>query len=197
MLVHCAENEPSIQTQTLLESSIERQKQFEKTLKDQLRKMSEKSYHQEENLKRLKVECRLKELRIEKLKSQIDPRKSWDTQKTELPRLRAVISEQQSLLERIWRDKGGEVKEKEITSRINNSRGEPVNRSSYESILTEAVDSDEDELTKLREENKAFRLVIARFERENIEISLLREEVLQMGVQLREFQGTVVRPYFG
>jgi len=86
--------EQCIQTVTFLESQIERQKLIEKKMSEQLRIMEEKSSEQEKMLDQLKVECRLKDLRIKDLKSREDPKRCADTYKADVPRLRAVIKEQ-------------------------------------------------------------------------------------------------------
>jgi len=188
-----AGHEPCIHTLTFLEAQIEQQKNIEKTQSEQLRIMWEKSSQQEKKLEQLKAECRLKDLTIEDLKSRIDPRRIGYAHKTEVPRLRAVIKEQRDELEKLQRgtdtgftdnqtDKG-----KRGSRRSNKSLDTPVERSSDDvSSQTEAVESYQDELTRLRHENEAFRLVIGRLERENSEISKLRVEVLQLGIKLRE-----------
>jgi len=122
--------------------------------------MEEKLDHQEENLKRLKLECRPKDLRIGEFKSLMNARKRGDNQKTELPRL-SVINEQQ--------------KESSDESSMNitvdcNGRTLDCNG--------DTVDSYEDELNKLRQENEHFRLVIARLETENSKMSELRVEAI-------------------
>jgi len=190
---HFAGHEPCIQTLTFLESQIERQKLIEKKQSEQLRIMWEKSDEQEKKLERLKVDCRLKDLRIEDLKSRMDPKKCIETQKAEVPRLRAVIKEQRDELERLQNGSGGfdtdktTVNGKKSGRRSNKSRYIPVKRNTDDTSSTvETVDSFPDELGKLREENEAFRLVIGRLERENSEISKLRVEVLQLGHRLRE-----------
>jgi len=187
---HLARHEPCIQTLTFLESQIECQKQIDKRQSDQLRIMWEKSNQQEKKLERLKVECRLKELTIEDLKSRIDPRK---TNKVEVPRLRAVIKEQRDELERLQQgsDTGvidtNTAKGRRCGRKSNKSPERPVKRSSGDvSSLSETVDSSQGELSRLRHENQAFRLVIGRLERENSEICKLRVEVLQLGIKLRE-----------
>jgi len=209
---HLAGHEPCIQTLTFLESQIERQKLIEKNQSEQLRIMWEKSNEQEKKLERLKVECRLKDLRIVDLKTRMDPKNITDPQKAEVPRLRAVIKEQRDELERIQNAPGGldtddtvkgrrfgngpggldtddTVKGKRCERRSNKSRFVPSRRNSYNRSSTPTtVDSHPDELGKLREENEAFRLVIGRLERENSEISRLRVEVLQLGQRLREMK---------
>jgi len=190
---HLAGHEPCIQTLTFLESQIECQKQTEKRQSDQLRIMWEKSNQQEKKLDRLKVECRLKDLTIGDLKSRIDPRKSRETVKVEIPRLRAVITEQRDELERLQQGSDAGVidtntaKGRRCGRRSYKSPDIPVKRSSDNvSSLSETVDSYQDELSRLQQENQAFRLVIGRLERENSEISKLRVEVLQLGIKLRE-----------
>lgn len=188
-----AGHEPCIQTLTFLEAQIEQQKHIEKTQSEQLRTMWEKSSQQEKKLEQLKVECRLKDLTIEDLESRIEPRKIGYAHKTEVPRLRAVIKEQRDELERLQRgtDTGFTDNEtdrgKRCSRRSNKSLDTPVKRSSDDvSSQSETVESYQDELTRLRQENEAFRLVIGRLERENSEISKLRIEVLQLGIKLQE-----------
>jgi len=207
-----AGHEPCIQTLTFLESQIERQKLIEKNQSEQLRIMWEKSNEQEKKLEQLKVECRLKDLRIGYLKSRMDPKNIIETQKAEVPRLRAVIKEQRDELERLQNAPGGSdtddtvkgrrfgngpggldtddtVKGKRCERRSNKSRYVPSRQNSYNTSSTPTtVDYHPDELGKLREENEAFRLVIGRLERENSEISRLRVEVLQLGQRLREMK---------
>jgi len=187
-----AGHEPCIHTLTFLEAQIEQQKHIEKTQSEQLRIMWEKSNQQEKKLEQLKAECRLKDLTIEDLESRIDPRSIGYAHKTEVPRLRAVIKEQRDEVEKLQRstdtgftdiqtDKG-----KRSSRRSNKSMDTPVKRSSDDVSSHETVESYQDELSRLRQENEAFRLVIGRLERENSEISKLRIEVLQLGIKLRE-----------
>jgi len=190
---HLAGHEPCIQTLTFLESQIEQQKHTEKTQSEQLRIMKEKSDQQEKKLDQLQIECRLKDLTIQDLKSRIDPRKNGDTHRAEVPRLRAVIKEQRDELERLERGPNTRVvknkidKENTFSNRSNKSLDGPAKRRSDDvTSQSGTVDCYQDELTRLRQENETFRLVIGRLERENSEISKLRVEVLQLGVKLRE-----------
>jgi len=193
---HLAGHEPCIQTLTFLESQIEQQKHIEKKQSEQLRIMWEKSDQQEKKLAQLKVECRLKDLTIEDLKSRIDPRKKGDTHSAEVPRLRAVIKEQRDEVERLQRGpntgfvKNKIDKENRFSKRSNKSLDGPAERRS-DDISSETY---QDELTRLRQENEAFRLVIGRLERENSEISKLRVEVLQLGIKLREVKPLQLAP---
>jgi len=196
VLSHHAGHEPCIQTLTFLESQIERQKLIEKKQSEQLRIMEEKSREQEKKLDQLKVECRMKDLKIENLKSRMDPKLCAQTLKADVPHLRAVIQEQWDQLEKLEHGHSAVVTDK---STVKSSRrcGRRSNKSwngSVRHITDDAsstvgkVDSHPDDLNKLRLENEAFRLEIGRLERENSEISKLRVEVLQLGQRLHEFK---------
>lgn len=192
---HLAGHEPCIQTLTFLESQIERQKLIEKKQSEQLRIMWEKSNEQEKKLDHLKVECRLKDLRIQDLKSRMDPKRSVEAHKADVPRLRAVIKEQWDELQRLQHGTSGvvtdkyTVKSKRCGRRSNRSLDDSVKSITDDASSTvEKVDSHPNELSKLREENEAFRLEIGRLERENSEISKLRVEVLQLGQRLHEMK---------
>jgi len=159
-------HEPCIHTLKYLEDQIENQKQIGKSQSEQLKTLWEQSALQEKEIKRLKLECCAKERIIEALRSQIDVTKEVETQKAEVPRLRAVINEQREELKRLHkRSPNGRIKDTSKVSGLNIS---------------------ELEHSSLKQENEAFRLEIGRLERENSEIPRLREEVRELNRKLKE-----------
>merc|ERR1719283_210893 len=68
-------HEPCIQTLMYLEAQIESQKQIGKSQSEQLKTLWEQSALQEQEVERLKLECRVKERTIEELRSEINSRK--------------------------------------------------------------------------------------------------------------------------
>jgi hypothetical protein len=189
---HLAGHEPCKRALTILESQIERQKQIEKKQSEHLRIMKEKSNEQKKKLDQLKVECRMKDLMIMNLKYRMDPKTSFERRKAEVPQLRAVINEQWDELEKLQHENSGVVTDKSTViskrcgRRINKSQDRSVHRITDDASSRVMVDSHPNDLSKLQEENEAFRLEIERLERENSEISKLRVEVLQLGQRLRE-----------
>jgi len=189
-------HEPCIHTLTYLEAQIESQKLIGKSQSEQLKTLWEQSALQEQEVERLKLECIVKERTITELRSQIDNTKVVETQKTDVPRLRAVIKEHREELERLHkRSPSGGIKDSPKVGRFTNVGAGPLKgpliRQHREDVvdLTEKVSRlnlNQREISRLQEENQAFRLEIGRLERENSEVTRLREEVLELNRRLKE-----------
>jgi hypothetical protein len=182
-------HEPCIHTLNYLEAQIESQIQIGKSQGEQIQALLEQTAHQKEELKRLKQDCCLKDTTIESLRTQID-----DAQKTEVPRLLAVIKEQREELEKFQkrsRNVQGEGRRK-VGGNLyphNWPLDCQLAGQNHEDNLADMVSRlnlNQCELRRLQEENQTYRLYIGRLERDNSELSRLRVDVIALTRRLME-----------
>jgi len=182
-------HEPCIHTLNYLEAQIEGQIQIGKSQGEQIKVLLEQTAWQKEELKRLKQDCYSKDTTIEALRTQID-----EAQKGEVPGLLAVIKEQREELEKFQkrsrnvqgkgrRKVGGDVypHKRPLDSQLADK-----NHEDNLADMVSRLNLNQCELRRLQEENQTFRLDIGRLERENSELSTLRDDVIELKRQLKE-----------
>jgi len=189
-------HESCVHTLNYLEAQIETQKQIGKAQSEQLKALWEQSAHQEQVLKRLKLDCSVKDKTIEELRLQLDASKFAESRKAEVPGLRAVIKEQREEIERLHKKSHREwiLDSQKRCEYTNDKKRSP--KSTFVGRHHEDVENmcddvstlnvNELELSRLQQENQTFRLDIGRLERENSEVAKLRIELLELNRKLLE-----------
>jgi len=183
------QHEPCIHTLRYLEARVEQQKQMAKARSDQTQVLWQQSARQRMEITQLKEQCKSKDYTIGLLKSQIGTENRNEVRIAEVSRLKAVIKGQREELERIRSAKdqrsrlkqGSMVKLKEVNPQ--KRYGVEGSRNTNDRINEEEKQPN-GEANRLKEENMAFRLEIARLERENSEVSRLRLKLQNLNKKL-------------
>jgi len=183
------QHEPCIHTLRYLEAKVEKEKQIVKARADQMQALLQQSARQKIEILQLKQECDSKDHKIKALKSEIGGEHQMETNRAEVARLEAVIKGQREELDRLRTEEDKKRRSEQAfmvkLEEVNPQKVNGVRESRYPSQMVNIGEKQPNvEVNRLKNENIAFRLDIARLERENSEVYRLKLKRLNLNERL-------------
>jgi len=183
------QHEPCIHTLRYLEAKVEKEKQIVRARADQMQALLQQSARQKVEIVLLKQECESKDHKIKVLKSDIGGEHEMETHRAEVARLEAVIKGQREELDRLRsaedQRRRSEQASKGKLEEVNPLKVNGVRGSRYRvQMVNKGEKPPIGEVNRLKNENIAFRLDIARLERENSAVNRLKLKRLNLNQRL-------------